>query len=166
MGREDSLWWAIISKQWRIVFILNKFFFLIKSLHVNQEKLLIVSFPLFPCLCVSLLFKSLVEIKIEIKCRLHCIDIYDNNCSSAVIIWVLRFYWMGSFCMCFYKENVMKKGCHYPWRVCMSLHIFDRREEVLTNMLLSLFEMIMFIMENSKINNKCCIKIVTRFINF
>ena len=48
----------------------------------------------------------------------------------------------------------------------MFLHIFDRREEVLTNMLLSLFEMIMFIMENSKINNKCCIKIVTRLINF
>ena len=33
----------------------------------NNEKLLIDSFFLFQCLCVSILFQSLVEIKIEIQ---------------------------------------------------------------------------------------------------
>ena len=45
-------------------------------LHVNKEKLLIDNFSLFTCLYMSLLFESLVEIKI--KSRLHCIDIYTT----------------------------------------------------------------------------------------
>ena len=41
----------------------------------DQEKKLFDSFTLFPWLCVPILFKSLLEIKIEIESRLHCIDI-------------------------------------------------------------------------------------------
>ena len=35
----------------------------------------------YPCLCVSMLFKSLLGVKIEITSRLHCIDIYDDDCT-------------------------------------------------------------------------------------
>jgi len=32
---------------------------------------------------VSMLFKNLEKIKIEIEGRLYCIDIYDDDCTSA-----------------------------------------------------------------------------------
>ena len=56
-------------------------FFQITIFQVNKEKLIIDSFSLFPCLCVTLLFESLHwwTSKIEIKSRLYCIDIYDDD---------------------------------------------------------------------------------------
>jgi len=42
-----------------------------------------VSFSLFPCSCALMLFESLVEIKIESGSRLHCIDIYDDDCTKS-----------------------------------------------------------------------------------
>jgi len=47
--------------------------FKITSLQVNKEKLLIGGFSLLQCFSVSMLFESLVEIKIE--SRLYCINI-------------------------------------------------------------------------------------------
>jgi len=41
-------------------------FFQIKSFQVNKEKLQIVSFSLFPCLCVSKKFKSLGNTRIKV----------------------------------------------------------------------------------------------------
>ena len=66
-------WSAFISLQWKQHIIINCLSML---LHVNKEKLLIDNFSLFTCLYMSLLFESLVEIKI--KSRLHCIDIYTT----------------------------------------------------------------------------------------
>ena len=37
------------------------------------------NFSLFPCLCDSMLFESLVVNKIESECRLQCIDIYEDS---------------------------------------------------------------------------------------
>ena len=54
---------------------LFKFYFL--KFTSKQKKLLIDSVSLFPCLFALMMFKSLVEIKIE--SRLHCINIYDED---------------------------------------------------------------------------------------
>ena len=32
------------------------------------------------------LFNRLVEVKIEIESRLHCIDIYDDDCSKTIFL--------------------------------------------------------------------------------
>ena len=67
---------------------LSKFWFITSFLQINvsKEKLLIDSFSLLPCLFVlyRMLFESVVEIKIKIKSRLHCIDIYDDDCMSTL----------------------------------------------------------------------------------
>jgi len=42
------------------------------------------SFSLLIFFCVSKLFESLIEIKNEIKSRLHCIDVYDDDCTSLI----------------------------------------------------------------------------------
>jgi len=50
----------------------------ITSLQVNEENLLKVG-SLCLHVYVPLLFKRLVEIKIEIESRLYCIDIYKDD---------------------------------------------------------------------------------------
>ena len=52
------------------------FLFLFWFLQVNFEK---------TWLFVFMLYESLVEIKIKIESRLHCIDIYDTDCSLFII---------------------------------------------------------------------------------
>ena len=49
--------------------------------------LLGVSLYLLPCLCVLMLFKSLVEIEVKIESRLHYIDtLYDDDCTKICFI--------------------------------------------------------------------------------
>ena len=62
------------------------------ELQVNKQKLLFDRLTSFPRLCVSMLFKSSLKIKIE--SRLHCIDIYDD-CILVDKIWInTKFYFL------------------------------------------------------------------------
>ena len=65
------------------IFTSNKIFFKIKVYILTEEMLLIGNFSLFLCLCIveSMVFKCWAEIKIEIECRLHCINIYNEYCT-------------------------------------------------------------------------------------
>ena len=47
---------------------------------------------MFPSLCISLLFGSWVEIKMEIESRRHCIDIYNDNCCPLVPCFCLFYH--------------------------------------------------------------------------
>ena len=63
------------------------------------------------CLCVSLLFKSLEEIKIEIKCRLHCFDIYSgDDCKTRI---GFRFHMLHNNVIIFSNLTPLVNGtCH------------------------------------------------------
>ena len=63
---------GVLSIQWRRLFLHASF-----KLQINKDKLLIDSFSLFPCLCASMMFESLEEIKHIESINLHCIYIYD-----------------------------------------------------------------------------------------
>ena len=60
-------------------------FFRAQSLQVNTGKRFFDSFTLFPWLCVFMLLKSLVEIKIKTESFLQCIDIYDDKCMDPAL---------------------------------------------------------------------------------
>ena len=64
-------WYAFIS----IFIIINKVYATVGRVYINTMKLLFVCI-----LCVFNLFESLVQIKIEIESRLHCIDLYEDDC--------------------------------------------------------------------------------------
>ena len=68
-----------MKKTFPFKFLFLTSFLQITSLQVNKENHLFVS----RFICVSVLIESLVEIKIEITSRLHCIDIYDVDCKVS-----------------------------------------------------------------------------------
>jgi len=89
-------------------------FFQITSLQVIRKAFLIDSFSWLLCLCVSMLF-NLIEIKIEIESRLHCIELvtyhwirdltcsclfssicYKHTLSFIILIKYSRHYWFYS----------------------------------------------------------------------
>jgi len=65
------------EEDFSIQVLISSVLFQITTLQVNKEKLLIDRFYLFPCLCVSMLFKSMVEIK-------------DWNRKSSSVYWCIR----------------------------------------------------------------------------
>ena len=82
--------------------------FQITSLQVNNENPFIDNFSSF------LLFESWVKIKTEIKSRLHCIDIYDDECSSNVILYFrkkLSFYHKLQFFLSHIFATLCKVYC-------------------------------------------------------
>ena len=70
---------AFLSRQggWLFYLSFNFNFFQITSLHVNKLKLIMDSFSWFLCLCISMLFESLVEIK-------------NWNRKSSSLYWYIR----------------------------------------------------------------------------
>jgi len=61
-------------------FIVNKLFSNYKFASNQKEAFLIDKFSWLLCFCVSMLFNSLICIKIEFESRLHCIDIIAYPC--------------------------------------------------------------------------------------